>query len=288
MHSLTFGALLLGAAAFAPSAHAQSCDSVPVVHSSYPADGAMRVPTNSPLYVYGPELEVDSTDVTLTDEAGAAVSVDVTAVPGGLLIDAFLGLDPNTTFELTVTPQGGGEEWSATFSTAAVPATPVQLEPPDVGVSVINQDLGTCGVVSAICVIGSVPARMTLEVVVSGEVLSLGGGEPAPAYTANPGEIANNACIEVRVREPGGNVSEPTRLCAAELGRFELAANAAAPRSCAAYSELPSDDGDDSESSDSGGCALGASGAATGAGGLLFGLAVLLAARWRRSPGCRR
>jgi hypothetical protein len=284
IHSLTLGALFLGAAAVAPSAHAQSCsNSVSVVHSSYPADGARGVPTNTPLYVYGPELEVGTSDITLEDARGEAVSFDERAADGGLLIDAFLGLAPNTTYELTVTSPEG-DEWSATFTTGTGPAQPVQLRAPDVKVSVIDQDRATCGVVSAICVIGSVPSRMTLEVLVDDEVLSLGGGQPAPAFTANAGSVAANDCIEVRVREPGGNVSQSTELCGAELARFELAANAPAPTSCQPYSVAPASnaDAEGSSSSDSGGCVMGASGVASGAGGLLFGLSVLLAALRRR------
>jgi hypothetical protein len=283
------GALFLGAAGLAAPAQAQSCDAaVSAVHSSYPADGAMGVPTNAPLYLYGPELDADTTEVTLEDESGADVMIDVQAADGGLLVDAFLGLDPSTTYELTVASGAGDEEWSASFTTGAGPAMIVQLRPPDVGVSVIEQDRGTC-VVSAICVIGSVSAQRTLEVVVGGQVLSLGGGQPAPAYAVNGGAIGANACIEVRVREPGGSVSAATRLCGAQLGRFELEANAAAPTSCQAYRTVPAADDDDSESSsDSGGCALGASGAASGAGGLLLGLSALLAARWRSSARGRR
>jgi Big-like domain-containing protein len=280
IHSLTLGALLLGAVTLAPSAQAQSCSTDTVVNSSYPADGATGVPTNAPLYIYGSELDAGS-DVTLQDDGGMAVSIDVQAADGGLLIDAFLGLDPNTTYELTVTD--GGEEWSASFTTGAGPATRVQLRAPDVGVSVIDQDRGACGVVSAICVIGTVSARRTLEVVIGDEVLSV-GDEPAPAYTASAGPIAANGCVEVRVREPGGSVSETTRVCGDDLGRFELAANAPAPTSCQAYRTVAAgdDDDDDSDSSsESGGCAMGASGAASGVGGLFVGAFALLAARCR-------
>jgi hypothetical protein len=291
IYSMTLGALFLAAAALAPRAQAQACSSsVTVVHSSYPADGDTGVPTNTPLYVYGPELGVATSEVTLENESGEAVSIDVQPAEGGLFIDAFLGLDPNTTYELTVTPRGD-EEWSATFTTGTGPATPVQLRAPDVGVSVIDQDKGACGVVSAICVIGSVSARRTLEVLVGEEVLSLGGGEPVPAYMASGGNVAANGCIEVRVREPGGSVSDSTKLCGAELGRFELAANAPAPSSCQPYRNVPAPgDADDSESSssDSGGCAVGASGRASWAGGLSFGFSALLVARWRRSRRARQ
>lgn len=287
---MTLGALFLGAAALAPSAQAQSCgDSVTLVHSSYPADGAMGVPTNTPLYLYGPELAIGTSDITLQAASGEAVSFEARAADGGLFVDAFLGFNPNTTYELTVASRESDEEWSATFTTGTGPAILVQLRAPDVVVSVIEQDRGTCGVVSAICVIGSVPLSMTLEVLVRDEVLSLGGGQPAPAYAANGGNVAANECIEVRVREPGGSVSASTRFCGAALGRFELAANAPAPSSCQPYSNIangntddPESSSSDSGSSDSGGCALVASGVASGAGGLLFGLSVLLAALRRR------
>jgi len=295
MHWGALLALLLGAATVAPSAQAQSCGAPVIVHSSYPEDGATGVATNAALYIYGPELEASSSEVTLEDDSGEAVSIDVQAAPGGLLIDAFLGLTPNTSYELTVALASGGDEWSASFTTGAGPATVVQLRAPDVGVSVIDQDQGACGVVSAICVIGSVSARRTLEVVVRGEVLSLGDGEPTPVYMASRESVPANACIEVRMREPGGVVSEATRLCGDELGRFELDANAPAPTSCQPYSAVPDndDDDDDDESSESGGCAMGASGAASGAGGALFGLvaslAALVTARWRRARrGARR
>jgi hypothetical protein len=245
------------------------------------------VPTNAQLYVYGPELAVGTHDVTLEDGSGEAVSFDVLAADGGLVVDAFLGFAPSTIYELTVAPRAGGDAWSASFTTGTSPAPIVQLEAPDVDVSVIAREAGACGVVSAICVLrSSVPARMSLEVVVANEVLSLGGGQPAPAYTAESGSLAANACVEVRVREPGGNVSAATRVCGAALGRFDLAANAAAPTSCQPYQVAPAaDEGDDDEESsesESGGCTLGTSGASSGAGGLLLGLAALLAARRRR------
>jgi hypothetical protein len=292
IHAMTLGALFLGAAALAPSAQAQSCVNLSAfVHSSYPADGAMGVPTNTPLFIYGPELEVSNSTVTLQDASGEVPSFNARPAEGGLLVDAYLGLDPNTTYEVSVT-SAAGDEWSATFTTGTGPAVPVQLRAPEVVVSLIEQDRGTCGVVTAICVIGSVPLSMTQEVVVGGQVLSLGGGQPAPAYAANGMDVAANGCVDVRVREPGGAVSAPTRLCGAALGRFELAANAPAPSSCQPYSDITdnADNADDSESSasDSGGCAMGASGAASGAGGLLFGLSVLLTARRRSSSRCRR
>lgn len=275
MPVIVVGALILGAVTLAPSVQAQSCDDlVSVVHSSYPADGATGVPTNAPLFVYGPALEVDS-DLTLQDESGEDVSINVMPTEGGLFIDPFLGLAPNTSYELTVAE--GGDEWSTAFSTGTGPATPVQLAAPDVTLSVIEQDRGSCGVVSAICVNGSVPERMTLEVLVGDEVLSLGGGEPGPAFPANAGSIGASACIDVRVREPGGLVSESTQLCGDELWRFDLAANAAAPQSCQPYRDAPAP-----PSSDSGGCSMGASGATPCAGGLLFGLSILLVARQRR------
>lgn len=272
-------AFALGAIAFSPSsAEAQSCDPEPIVHSSYPADGAMGVPTNAPVYVYGPALDVDAADITLQDGSGEDVPLEVTSVEGGLLVDAYLGFARNMRHELTVS--AGGEDWAASFVTGTGPASvPGLLEAPDVAVSVIEQDTGSCGVVSAICVIGSVPARMTLEVVVGDEVMSLGGGEPAPAFPASAGSIAGNACVEVRVREPGGFVSESTRLCGNDLGRFDLAATAAAPRSCDAYA--PQEE-EEEESSESGGCTMVPSGAAPGGGGLLLSVSALLVARQRR------
>lgn len=275
-------ALALGAVALAAPAQAQSCSQTVAVHSSYPADGATGVPTNAPLFIYGPALDTDS-DITLTDASGTAVSIDVQPAEGGVLVDAFLGLTASTTYEVSVSLPGA-VEWSASFTTGTGPATIAQLSAPDVGVSLIEQDGGGC-TLTAICVIGSVSTRRTLEVKVGNEVMSLGGGEPPPAFLSRPGAIASNGCVEVRVREPGGAVSETTRLCGAELGRFELAASAAAPTSCQAYAALPG--GDDSDSSeDSGGCALGAPGAseasrAAAGAGLFALLAALFSARRR-------
>jgi hypothetical protein len=285
MHLMTLGAVLLAAAATAPSAQAQSCaEPVPLVHSSYPGDGATGVPTNAPLYLYGSQLDVETSEVTLQGPTGQAESIDVQPVEGGLLVDAFLGLAANRRYELTVT--GAGETWSTGFTTGTEPATRVQLSPPDVEVSVINQDRGACGVVSAICVSGAVSPGRTLEVLVGDEVMSLGDGEPVPVYAAGGANVAADECIQVRQREPGGAVSAALRFCASARSTFELAANAAAPRSCASYRGDSS--GDDSEAaSDSGGCMMGgAPGAASGAGGALAGLSVLLAARW--SSGRRR
>jgi hypothetical protein len=283
---IVLGALFLGAAAVASSAQAQSCSDPNSVHSSYPVDGAMGVPTNTPVFLYGSDLTATTHDVTLEGGTGD-VSFEVQATEGGLLVDAFLGFAPSTAYELTVTPRAGGDVWSATFTTGTGPATLVQLEAPDVTVSVIDQEQGSCGVVSAICVNGSVPARMTFEAIVGGEVVSLGGGQPVPVFLPNSGNVASNGCVDVRVREPGGNVSPTTRVCGSALGRFELADGAAAPRSCQPYNVVPSgeDDGDsDLESSDSGGggCTLSAPGTGSGAGGLLLGLSALLAAQQRR------
>jgi hypothetical protein len=287
IHSMTLGALLLGAASLAPSAQAQSCSTDTVVHSSFPADGATGVPTNAPLYIYGPELDVASSDVTLQDASGEAVMIELQAAEGGLLVDAFLGLDPSTSYELTVTQGTGGEAWSASFTTGTGPATPVQLMAPDVSVSVIDHTQGSCGVVSAICVIGTVSARRTLEVLIGDEVVSL-GADPAPAYTASAARVSGNGCIEVRVREPGGITSETTQLCGDDVDRFELAANEPAPTSCEPYRVVEADSEDGSGSSDSGGCAMGTAGGTTGAAGLTFGLFALLAACWRSARSGRR
>lgn len=277
---ISLGALALGAVLLAPSAQAQSCDPAPTVRSSYPADGAMGVPTNAPVFVYGPALDIDDAEVTLQDGAGQDVPFEVTAVEGGLLIDAYLGFARNTRHELGVS--AGGDDWAASFVTGTGPAVLAgEIPAPDVSISVIEQDTGSCGVVSAICVIGAVPARLSLEVVVGDEVMSLGGGEPVPAFPASAGPIANDACIEARLREPGGFVSEPTRICGNALGRFELSANAAAPRSCAAYASAPAP-ADDAESSESGGCGMARSGATPSAAALLLGLSALLVARQRR------
>jgi hypothetical protein len=295
LHLVILGvALCVGATALAPSAQAQSCSDSLSVHSSYPADGATGVPINTPVFVWGPELTVPDFDITLESSNGQAVMIDVRYAEGGggLFVDPFLGLAPSTTYDLTVTPNAGGGAWSASFTTGTSTATPVQLEAPDVTVSVLNQDKGSCGTVSAICVNGSVPERMTLEVLVGEDVVSLGGGRPVPVFLPNSGSVASNGCVDVRVREPGGLLSPTTRACGAALARFELADDAAAPTSCTPYpntiaddadDDLDSDDSDsDSESADSGGCALGASGAAPSAGGLLLGLSTLLVARQRR------
>jgi hypothetical protein len=284
---MTLGALFLGVVSLAPSAQAQSCSADTVVHTSYPADGATGVPTNAPLYIYGPELDVASSDVTLQDASGEAVMIDVQAADGGLLVDAFLGLAASTSYELTVTQGTGGEAWSASFTTGTGPATPVQLVAPDVRVSVIDHTQGSCGIVSAICVIGTVSARRTLEVLIGNEVVSL-GADPAPAYTANAARFSGDGCIEVRVREPGGITSETTRLCGNDVDRFELAANEPAPTSCEPYRVVEADSEDGSGSSDSGGCAMGTAGGTTGAAGLTFGLFALLAGCWRSARRGRR
>jgi len=108
MHSMALGALWLGVAALSPRAQAQSCDEPLTVHSSYPADGATDVPTNAPLYLYGPELEEDNVTITLADASGEAVSIDLQPAEGGLLVDPFLGLDPSTRYQLTVAPASRG------------------------------------------------------------------------------------------------------------------------------------------------------------------------------------
>jgi hypothetical protein len=83
------------------------------------------------------------------------------------------------------------------------------------------------------------------------------------------------------VREPGGLLSPTTRVCGDDLERILLAdPDSATPRSC---TDISTGDGDgDGGSEDSGGCALSIPGAASSAGGLLFGLSALLVARQRR------
>lgn len=294
LYPLALGALALGALMFASPAQAQSCDPDTAVHSSYPADGAMGVPTNTAIFVYGPDLEVDSHVVALEDGSGAAVEdLDVRATEGGLLIEPIFGLTPSSRYELTLTPDGGGEAWSATFNTGTGPATPVQLEAPAVAVSIINRNSGSCGNVPAICVTRtaaadeafSIPARMSLEILVGDEVLSVPGGQPVPAFTAGGGSIAADACVEVRIREPGGFVSEETRVCGNAISRVDLAASAAAPTSCLAYAPAPArndeDDEEDDDGEESGGCALGSTGAASGGAGLVLLLGTLLGLRRR-------
>src|SRR5688572_20918841 len=114
LHLLALGAF--GALSLAPPAQAQSCDP-DSIHSSYPADGAMGVPTNTAIFVYGPELSTSSHDVTLEDGSGAAVEdLDVRATEGGLLIEPIFGLTPSSSYELTLTPNAAGEAWSASFT----------------------------------------------------------------------------------------------------------------------------------------------------------------------------
>lgn len=277
----TIGALCLGAVALAPPAEAQSCDREVTAHSSFPANGATNVATNAPVYIYGPGLNADNTEITAQDAAGEDVGLTSMTIEGGLLIDAFLGFAPRTRYELTVSPQGG-EPWSTAFTTGAGPTVPgvgLQQAAPDVDVSVIEQGSGTC-LSSAVCVNGEISDRVSVEIVVGNEVMSVSGGTLRPGFLAQGEKVGGSACINVRVRDPGGYVSNSTRVCGSDIARYELAETAAVPQSCQAF--RAADDDDTEGSSESGGCNMVASGAAPGAAGLLLGLCALFAARQRR------
>src|SRR5688572_3378152 len=114
LHLLALGAF--GALSLALPAQAQSCDP-DSIHSSYPADGAMGVPTNTAIFVYGPELSTGRHDVKLEDGGVAAVEdLDVRANEGGFLIQPLVGLTASSSYELTLTPNAAGDAWSASLT----------------------------------------------------------------------------------------------------------------------------------------------------------------------------
>ena len=297
-------------------APAEACTLARVgIQSTFPRDGAVGVPPNAPLLVYGPDI--GGSVFILREADGGLVPFEVSpAGPLGLRYLPFQGLEPNTTYELGLRLSEEDREEIVTFTTGEIQRGPQPLPlPPEVEVRLIDTTVAAdmCGPRTGICLRGNVPDDGSLEVWVGEDVIAVPGGSSDPVFRAYSTPVRSDECIEVRVRSLAGAVSEPTTFCEGELPRMDIASVGGDWRCASAFAATPSpwhgnppgaypgagniagdagdavpSGGDVAEPSPmvvEGGCALRPTAAASGASGLLLGLAALLVARQRRRAG---
>lgn len=212
---------LLGAAVTLAPAPAGACSwGQVIVEASYPRAGALDVPTNAVLFLYGPGVTTTE-ELQLLDASGRSVALEVrAAMPSGFDLTPLQPLQPNQTYQLL---PSGSPYALLEFTTGSGPAAvPEGLSAPELDVVQFSYSLGTCGVLAGLCVDTSTAPDTTLEVRVGSEVLGPGSGPPWPLYRAYSQALANDDCVEVRARDVRGHRSEPRTLCGSDIARFEL------------------------------------------------------------------
>lgn len=204
---------------------AQACSrALHVIESAYPERGAVEVPTNVVLFVYGPDLD-SADDVELRNANGDVVPVDARpAEPSGFDLFPLAELEPNQNYELRAPAES--ELTSPWFTTGSGPAEiPQQLGAPALDVRMLNHALGSCGDVTRICLHASPQPSTTFEVRVGEEVLSGRSAHPSIPYEEYGQGLAHGECLEVRTRDARGNRSEPSIACGDALQHVWLSLN---------------------------------------------------------------
>jgi len=311
---LSFGALALGVTAL--PAPAEACTFARAyIQSTFPRDGAVEVAPDAPVLVYGPGVGSQTPIFRKAD--GSPVPFEGVGTPNGVRYLPFAGLEPNTTYEFGVRIDDEDRDQITTFSTGELargPRTPPM--PPELEVRLIDTSVQNdmCGPRTGICLRGAAPEGSTLEVWVGNDVIAVPSSGSEPVFRAYAASVLPDECIEVRVRDPYGELSEPTTFCQGELPRLDIASaggnwncdsafaatptpwhgNAAGPLGAEDPAGAAGDAGDAVLSSGyadqpsprvvEGGCALRPTATTTtsGASALLLGLAALFMARQRR------
>jgi len=227
-------ALLAAAVSLVP-APARACSWAQVVlEASYPRAGAVDVPTNAVLFVYGPGLGATE-ELQLLDPSGQRVAFEArAAVPSGFDLTPLEPLQPNQVYQLL--PDGSAIYPLLEFTTGSGPATvPESLSAPELDVVQFSYALGSCGVLSGLCLDTSTAPDTTLEVRVGSEVLAPGSGAPWPLTRAYSQALGDGDCVEVRARDVRGHRSEPRTACGSDIARFELQGNFTTEYTCDNY-----------------------------------------------------
>lgn len=322
-------AALLAAAVALHSAPAAACSyALRAIDASYPEAGAVGVPVNAVLFVYGHSLSAAA--VQLLEDDGTDVPVQIEpAEPSGFDVRPLSPLEPERTYELRALTVQGNIDPPVRFTTGTGPAAiPERVETPELDLAVLLYPPGPCGEQQGLCLDTAAPPGTTLEVRIGEEVLlTAPPSYPSTWFGAYGTYLSETQCLEVRARDVRGRRSAPRTVCGADAHRIEVPPNAPISYTCQNYAELTQ--ARDSESFDddpgfgihpdagvtsgtgaadggrpepqyvtiaangpepaaSGGCQLLGSTARSSAGMLSMGLLALLSMRRRRATSTHR
>jgi hypothetical protein len=194
------------------------------IEASFPASGAVDVPTNGVLFLYG-SLGVN-TGFTLLDEAGIEVAIEVSpAEPRGVTIRPLAELAPETQHELRLGDESAYSEPLSDrieFTTGSGPRARSELPPaPSVGMTELTWP-GACDPIHAMCVDGVAPAGYVMQIDIDHEVLLVQSPSEVPVRRFANLDYPDGACIDVRFRGLLGDLSPATRLCGSDVERIAL------------------------------------------------------------------
>jgi hypothetical protein len=284
---------------------ARACSFLEVaIESSYPASGAVGVPTNVVLYVSGEQVVPDW--LSLESATGERVATSIRRVlPTGFDVTPAIELEPNQHY-LLVYPNIdsiGPSTVSIEFETGDGPAAPALLPPPELAGAVV------LGATETACPY----ARLCLEPGGSGTALFAAHPEIQLSEWQASGTLGGlygmayvpDDCLQVWRRDALGNRSEVVELCGADVPSFAVSARAGLP-SCQEFrhdllaaanpdADAAADanpDADAAAAADAAGCSLAAPGTRASSGVCLGSVLALLAAvgvrRRRRAPALLR
>ena len=195
------------------------------IEAAYPMSGAVEVPTNGVLFLYG-SIGVD-TGFTLIDDAGIEVPIEVSpAEPRGVTIRPLAELAPEAHHELHLGDEyaySGRSSERIEFTTGSGPRAPSETPPaPSVGMTELTWP-GVCDPIHVMCVDGVAPAGYVMQIDIDGEVLLVQRPSEVPVRRFANLDYPDGACIDVRFRGLLGDMSPTTRLCGSDVERVALA-----------------------------------------------------------------
>jgi hypothetical protein len=234
-------ALLAAAVALHPAPAGACSYALRSIEASYPAAGAVAVPINAVLFVYGHSLSAAT--VQLLDADGTEVPMEIQPVePSGFDVRPLSPLEPERTYELRA-PIDRGEAPPVRFTTGTGPAAlPERLEPPQLDLTVLQHPLGPCGEQHTLCLDTAAPPGTSLEVRIGEEVLTAAAPDyPSTWFGAYGTHLPEGECLEVRARDVQGHRSAPRTVCGADVHRIEVPSDATVRYTCENYAELTRD-----------------------------------------------
>lgn len=278
-------ALALGLGLSCLVAPVRACSQLPrIIESSYPAEGAIGVPTNVVLYAAGEQLEAEA--FSLETQSGTRVETTVSRVlPTGFDIRPVMELEPNQRYVLrhpgfsllAAGPMGVSVE----FETGGGPTAPALLSPPQLeGAALLDSVEAPCPY-ERLCL---EPGGSDSALFAATSFNNLSERRPGTLTGAYGNALRPDSCAQVWRRDALGNRSDILGLCAADLQRHELFGDAAS-RPCDEY--RPSRAGSDEAAIPSCALALDGSPLSSRCQSAAFALFVLGACSWRRSSARR-
>ena len=194
------------------------------IEAAYPMNGAVEVPTNGVLFLYG-SIGVN-TGFTLIDAAGIEVPIEVSpAEPRGVTIRPLAELAPETHHELRLGDEyadSGRSSERIEFTTGSGPRARSEIPPaPSVGMTELTWP-DACGPIHVMCVDGVAPAGYVMQIDIGGEVLLVQSPSEVPVRRFANLDYPDGACIDVRFRGLLGDMSPTTRLCGSDIERVAL------------------------------------------------------------------